>query len=251
MPVDLQVYATPELAAGAAARCIVAAAAHAISSHGAFVLALSGGETPRPLYGRLAEEPFASSIDWGRVQVVWGDERCVPPDDAESNYGMARELLLDRVPLPPANIHRIRGEDDPASAAAAYEQVLRGLLHRPDGPPRTSPGSRIDLVLLGLGADGHTASLFPGEAAVHDSARWVEVSRLPGDGRQRVTLTPRLLNAAAEVVFLVCGEEKAGILREVLAGPCRPHQLPAQLIHPVEGSARWILDASAAASLDT
>jgi 6-phosphogluconolactonase len=250
VPADLQVYATPDLAAGAAARRIVAAAAQAISDHGAFIVALSGGETPRRVYRQLAQEPCASSIDWKRVQVLWGDERCVPPDDPASNFGMARATLLARVPLPAANVHRIRGEDDPAAAATAYERTLRDLLRTPDGPPRSPPGGRIDLVLLGLGADGHTASLFPGAMAIHDSPRWVEAARHPGDARWRITLTPRLLNAAAEVVFLVWGADKAGIVRDVLEGASRPHLLPAQLITPATGPARWVLDAAAAASLE-
>ena len=177
-----------------------------------------------------------SSVMWSRVQVLWGDERCVPPHHAESNYRMARETLLDRVPVPTANVHRIHGEDDPTIAAADYETTLRALL-------------RIDLVLLGLGEDGHTASLFPGSAAVHEQTRWVMPARATAASMWRITLTPAVINAAAEVVFIVSGAAKAGILRRVLEGPRRPQSLPAQAIAPTNGRVRWCVDAAAAAEL--
>src|SRR5579859_5888133 len=151
MASDVEVLPTAALAAEAAARRFVLAAGEAIRSRGAFVVALSGGSTPRSMFARLAAEPSRSSVEWALVQILWGDERCVPPDDAASNYGMARETLLDQVRIPGANVHRIRGEDDPAAAAAAYERVIRGVLGTPAGPPRGISGARIDLVLLGLG----------------------------------------------------------------------------------------------------
>ena len=177
-----------------------------------------------------------SSVMWSRVQVLWGDERCVPPDHVESNYRMARETLLDHVPVPAANVHRIHGEDDPAIAAAAYETTLRAL-------------ARIDLVLLGLGEDGHTASLFPGGAAVHEQTRWVMAAQAAPGSMWRITLTPAVINAAAEVLFLVSGGAKAGILRRVIAGPRRPQELPAQAIATSNGRVRWCVDAAAAAEL--
>ncbi len=183
-----------------------------------------------------------SSVMWSRVQVLWGDERCVPPHHAESNYRMARETLLDRVPVPAANVHRIHGEDDPASAAKAYEATLRALLRRP-------AAARIDLILLGLGEDGHTASLFPGSAAVHEQTRWVMAAHAAAGSMWRITLTPAVINAAAEVLFLVSGAAKAGILRRVLEGPRRPQSLPAQAIAPTNGRVRWCVDAAAAAEL--
>jgi len=136
MGFELQVLPTASLVAEAAARRFVAIANDAIRSRGEFVVALSGGSTPRSMSARLAAEPGASNVDWSRVQVLWGDERCVPPDQAASNYRMAREALLDHVPIPAANVHRIRGEDDPGAAATAYEQVIRGVLRTPTGPPR-------------------------------------------------------------------------------------------------------------------
>jgi len=177
-----------------------------------------------------------SSVMWSRVQVLWGDERCVPPHHPESNYRMARETLLDRVPVSPANVHRIHGEDDPAIAAADYETTLRALLP-------------IDLVLLGLGEDGHTASLFPGDAAVHEQTRWVMAAHAAAGSMWRITLTPAVINAAAEVLFIVSGAAKAGILRRVLEGPRRPQSLPAQAIAPTNGRVRWCVDAAAAAEL--
>ena len=246
---DLEVLPTAALAAQAAARRFVAAANDAIRSRGEFVVALSGGSTPRSMYARLAAEPDASGVNWSRVQVLWGDERCVPPDHAASNYRMAREALLDHVSIPAANVHRIRGEDDPGEAATVYERVIRGVLRTPLGPPRDAPGARIDLVLLGLGEDGHTASLFPSALAVHDSPCWVRAEYVQAVSAWRVTLTTITFNAAAEVAFLVTGVAKAPILRQVLEGPWRPYQLPAQLIAPTAGRVRWFVDAPAAAAL--
>lgn len=238
MNAAVEVLPTPERAAEAAALRFVAAADRAIRARGAFLVSLSGGHTPRRMYELLATPRFAGQVDWPRVQVCWGDERCVPPDSAESNYRMAWEALLSRVPLPAGNVHRVRGEDDPSVAARHYDGVLHELL---DHPP-----SQLDLVLLGLGGDGHTASLFPGATAVHDSARWVEPAYHEADGRWRVTLTPRLINMADEVVFLVSGRDKATVVERVLAGPLTPHALPAQLIAPVHGTVTWLLDAAAA-----
>ncbi|PYO86549.1 MAG: 6-phosphogluconolactonase [Gemmatimonadetes bacterium] len=213
--------------ADAVAARFVAAAAEAIASR---------------TYLRLGTEALVSEVMWSRVHVLWGDERCVPPDHVESNYRMARETLLDHVPVPAANVHRIHGEDDPATAAAAYEATLRALLQTPTG-------ARIDLVLLGLGEDGHTASLFPGGAAVHEQTRWVMAARASAGSMWRITLTPAVINAAAEVLFLVSGGAKAGILGRVIEGPRRPQELPAQAIAPSNGRVRWCVDAAAAAEL--
>src|SRR3989475_7380393 len=202
------------------------------------------------MYAHLAAEPDASGVNWSRVQVLWGDERCVPPDHAASNYRMAREALIDHVPIPAANVHRIRGEDDPAEAATVYERVIRDVLRTPQGPPRDTPGARIDLVLLGLGDDGHTASLFPGAIEIPDGEPWVAARYHVAGALWRVTLTPVLINAAAEVMFLVSGEAKAAIVRRVLEGPRRPEELPAQLIAPAGGRLLWLLDAAAARDLE-
>jgi len=247
--VDLEIQPTAALAAAAAARHFLLAAESAIRSHGRFVVALSGGATPRAMYARLATESRDRALDWTRVTVLWGDERCVPPDHASSNYRMVREALLDLVPVSPANVHRIRGEDVPAHAAAAYEKVIRSVLRTPIGPPSSRPGERIDLVLLGLGEDGHTASLFPGSAATHDRVSWVRAEFVSTVSMWRISLTPAIINAAAEIVFLVSGGAKAGIVRQVLQGPRQPDGLPAQLIAPTSGRVCWMLDRAAAAQL--
>lgn len=261
-PFDILVLPTPDGLADAAAERFTVAAGEAVRSHGSFIVALSGGTTPQRLYERLAAPPYAAAVPWSRVTVLWGDERRVPPDDAASNYRMAREALLDHVPIPAANVHRIRGEDSPAAAANGYERTLRGVLGTPHGPPRTAPGARIDLVLLGLGEDGHTASLFPGAmivapadaSAADGDERWVVAGRLGAAGAAagspwRVTLTPGIFNAAAEILFLVAGEAKAAIVRRVLEGPRMPDALPAQRIAPTDGRLLWLLDAGAAHDL--
>src|SRR5256712_10448716 len=167
MRADLAVLPSAAALADAAAGRFVAAAGDAISSRGQFIVALSGGSPPRDTYLRRGREALVSKVMWSRVQVLWGDERCVPPDHVESNYRMARETLLDRVPVPAGNVHRIHGEDDPATAAEAYEAMLRALLRTPAGPPTPTAGARIDLGPLGLGEDGPNATPLPGGAAAH------------------------------------------------------------------------------------
>jgi 6-phosphogluconolactonase len=209
-------------------------------AHDPFSVALSGGGTPRRLYETLAAPPFCEHIPWERVHVFWGDERCVPPDDAGSNYRMARETLLDRVPLPAGNVHRIRGELGPEAAAQDYAQQLRAFF----GAQRPA----LDLILLGMGDDGHTASLFPGSGALHETRRPVVGVTAYYQDRpaRRVTLTPPAINAARQVIFLVAGAGKAQVLRDVLDGPCQPDVLPAQIVRPAAGSLSWLVDAAAA-----
>lgn len=239
---------TEALMAGAAER-FVSVAAQAINESGRFVVALAGGSTPRRLYELLATSAYAPRVEWSRAHLFWGDERCVPPDDPGSNYRMAREALLSRVPLPEANVHRVRGEDAPARAAAAYERELRETLGTRHGLPRRAPGRRLDLVLLGMGDNGHTASLFPGFTAVRERNRWVVAEYVAEVSMWRITLTPPVLNAAAHVMFLVSGAKKAAMLHRVLEGPSEPDVLPAQAIAPREGVLTWLVDAAAAARL--
>jgi 6-phosphogluconolactonase len=223
---------------------IVALARAAIAARGRVLLALSGGSTPRPLYELIATQPYAGRIDWSRVHLFWGDERSVPPDHPESNYRMTKEALIDHVLIPADNVHRIRGEDDPARAAFAYERVLRGFFGAGEVPERS-----FDLVLLGVGADGHTASLFPGTPATHEQRLWVmpvHVDR-PRD-MWRVTLTPVVLNAAGDITFLVTGAEKAARVRQVLKESDRP-EVPAQLVCPTHGTLHWMVDAAAGSDL--
>ena len=232
---------SPADVAGAAAERFVALAAAAIGARGRFTVALSGGSTPKALYARLAAPAFASRVDWARVHVFWGDERCVPPDHASSNYRMAREALLEHVPVPAAQVHRLRGEDDPAAAADAYDRELRTAF--PQG------AARFDLALLGMGDNGHTASLFPGLSAVRETARWVVAERVDEVGMWRLTLTPPALNGAAAVVFLVAGRDKAAMLARVLEGPRDVDRLPVQAIAPVDGTVTWLVDDAAASAL--
>jgi 6-phosphogluconolactonase len=173
----------------------------------------------------------------------------VPPEDDASNYRMAREALLDHVPIPTRQVHRIRGDVDPALAAVGYEQILRGLLGEADGA--SAPIAGFDLVLLGLGADGHTASLFPGRPAVQEAARWVVADQVDPNGAWRITLTPLCLNAAASVVFLVAGVGKADAVRAAIEGPSTPDTAPARAIRPRNGRAHWLVDAGAASGLST
>ena len=235
-----------EAAAARAAEVVARLAAEALDARGVCHLALAGGSTPRRCHELLVEQ----EIDWSRMHLWESDERCVPPDDPASNYRMAHEALLAHVPVSEQNVHRIRGEDDPHRAAAAYERVLREVFATPVGPPRPAPGARFDLVLLAMGDNGHTASLFPGGTAVRESERWVVAERIEEVEMWRVTLTPIVINAAAEVAFLVSGAEKAPMLRRVLEGPHEPDALPAQVVAPHDGRLRWLVDAPAAARLD-
>jgi len=234
----------------AGAVAFAAAARAAIGARGRFVTALSGGSTPRALFELLARERFASSIDWERVHVCWGDERAVPPDADASNYRMVREALLDHVPIPASHVHRIENEQPPMTAAAAYERTLRTLFATPTGAPRAVAGGRFDLVLLGMGDNGHTASLFPGLQAVREAERWVVAERVAEVAMWRITLTPIVLNAAANALFLVSGADKAAMLHRVLDGPIDPDALPAQIVAPYHGELRWLADRDAAALLE-
>jgi 6-phosphogluconolactonase len=234
-------FADADALARAAADLITVAAARAIAARGRFVIALAGGETPRATYAYLAHEPFLGRIDWSKVVVAWGDERCVPPDDLASNYRMARETLLDRVPIPPAHVLRLEGEREPREAAARYDAALRSLFG--DTP-------RFDLILLGLGDDGHTASLFPGTAALDARDAWAVANYVPKFDVWRLTLTLPVLNAADEVVFLVTGAKKAAVLAEVVNHPGPDSPYPAARVQPARGTLRWLVDAHAAVELN-
>lgn len=237
---DIRVYSDAEQLTRAAAEHFVELAALAIAARGRFSVALSGGSTPRSLYSLLAMDEFARRVDWSHVYIFWGDERCVPPDHPDSNYRMAQEALLDHVALPAQNIFRIRGEIEPAQAAAEYDRTLRMFF-------RDSPGARFDLLWLGMGDDGHTASLFPGAAALDEQVQWVIENYVEAKKAWRITLTPPAINAAANVTFLVSGAGKAERLRQVLKGAYQPRELPAQLVNPVNGHLIWMVDSSAAA----
>jgi 6-phosphogluconolactonase len=241
---EVEIFPDKNALVRAEAERIVKLAREAIASRGRCLVALSGGSTPKPLYELLATPPYAGQLDWSGVHLFWGDERCVPPDHPDSNYRMTREALLDRVPLPAENVHRIRGEDDPRRAAEAYERTLREWFG-PEDPPKRS----FDMVLLGMGPDGHTASMFPGSDAATETRRWAMAVHVERPREMwRVTLTTVVLNAAADVTFLVAGADKAPRLHEVLQRRSdRP--LPAERIHPARGSLHWLVDDAAAAAL--
>lgn len=229
------------LAESAALR-IVNQAQAALAERDVFSLVLSGGSTPRTLYARLAQKDLAGRVDWPRVHVFWGDERAVPPDDADSNYRMAKEALLDHVPIPPDNVHRIPAEMPPEAAAADYEGTLRAFFAK-------HCGGRFDMVLLGMGDDGHTASLFPSTDVLQEGRRWVVAHHVEKLDAWRITLTLVAINRARLAVFIVSGSGKAARLREVLYGPEHMQTLPAQMIRPPEGRLLWLVDEAAAGSL--
>jgi len=243
--VSIEILPDAEALALRAADLFALAAQEAAAARGRFAAALSGGETPRALYRLLARQQFSQKVPWRRVQLYWGDERCVPPDDVASNYGMAREAFIKHVPLPEANVHRVHGEEVPDKAALAYEKELRALaaLERPQ-----SELPVFDLVLLGLGGDGHTASLFPHSDALTVEERFAVATEAP-DGSPRVSVTYPVINAARRVWFLVSGAEKAGMVAEVLEGLRVPEAVPAQGVRPVHGQLTWLLDEAAAAEL--
>lgn len=243
----VEILPSPGAVMAAAAERFVEAAARATGARERFLVALSGGSTPEQLYRLLASEPYRSRVDWSRVRVFWGDERCVPPDDAASNYRMARQALLDNIPIPAANVHRIRGEAEPAVAAREYEDVLREQLGIADGPPR--PDAGLDLVLLGLGPDGHTASLFPGSPALLERERWCLATEGPVAPHGRVTLTPVVLRTAGALLFLVTGSDKAVVLRRVLGDGPGSEREPTRAVQDRPGAVQWLVDSAAAAGL--
>ncbi len=238
---DVQVLPTKNDVARKAADEFVRAVAESVQERGAFSVALAGGSTPLGMYQLLAGEPYRSQVEWERVLFFWGDERCVPPDDPESNYGAAAAALVSRLGLPEANVHRMRGELDPHEAATAYERELR---HAIGGEP-----PRFDLILLGMGDDGHTASLFPGTDALGETGRIVVANHVPKLDAWRLTFTSTLINAAHRVLFLVTGEGKAEALRAVLEGEPDPNTYPSQLVQPTDARLLFLLDEPAAGLL--
>ena len=242
---EIRVLEDADSLAQAAAAEFLSATSEALRNAPTAAVALSGGSTPRRLYSLLAGDEFRRRVAWARIHFFFGDERHVPPDDPESNYRMAAEAMLSRAPVPPDNVHRIRAEDPSAeSAARAYEREMEDHF-------RLAPGQfpRFDLALLGLGADGHAASLFPGTKALSETRRRAVSNWVGKLDTDRITLTAPTFNASAAVVFLVSGEDKAAPLRSVLEGAYEPGQLPAQLIRPTAGRLLWLADRAAAQRL--
>lgn len=234
---NVQIYDSPQELAEAAARAFVEEAARAIAERGRFAVALAGGSTPKATYEALARD-HAGEVDWPNVHVFFGDERTVPPDDEDSNYRMALEALLDHVPV--GSAHRMRGELPPDEAAASYEEELEGFFG--ERPPV------LDLVMLGIGEDGHTASLFPETPALGVTDRLAFANPVDKMETTRLTLTVPVLNASREVRFLVAGAGKADALAEILEGEADPSAYPATLVRP-PGGPTWMLDRDAASSL--
>lgn len=215
-----------------------------LKSSDRFTVALSGGSTPKGLFSLLASS-YRERLPWGRIFFFWGDERHVPPDSSESNYRMANEALLSKVPIPPANIFRVPAENSDANRAAAeYEETLRNFFH-----PASGVFPQFDLILLGMGPDGHCASLFPGTAALQEKSKLVVANWVDKFKTFRITFTAPLINQARVVEFLVAGADKSASLYEVLEGSGSTDQFPSKMIHPVNGQLIWLVDKAAAASL--
>lgn len=243
----VRILADPQALHRAAAEEFVSRAKRAVQSQGRFAVALSGGSTPSGLYALLAsDQTLRREAPWESMHFFWGDERHVPPDHPDSNYRTACEVLLAKVPVPAANVHRIPAENPNVDEVAqAYEDAMRAFFRLSEGQ-----FPRFDLVLLGLGADGHTASLFPGTEALHEKQRLAVASRVASLTANRITLTAPVFNNAACVAFLVSGADKATSLKRVLAGRQAPEQLPAQLIRPADGELLWLVDEAAASLLN-
>jgi 6-phosphogluconolactonase len=243
-PIELRRLTTPQDLFQAAAEEVIRSATDAVAQRGRFTIALSGGSTPRNLYTLIAANASAT-LPWSQMFFFWGDERHVPPDSPDSNYRMAQEALLSKVPVPPANIFPVPAENpDAAQAAEIYEQTLRKFF-------AVAPGEfpRFDLILLGMGPDGHTASLFPETPALQEKSRLVVANWVEKLGSSRITFTLPLLNAARRVAFLVSGTDKAAALHEVLEGKAPAEKYPSRLVQPSEGKVIWFVDRAAASEL--
>jgi 6-phosphogluconolactonase len=244
---EVRVYQNAGQVNRALAERFVSITSKAIAARGRFVVSLAGGNTPRGAYELLTTSEYTALIDWQNANVFWDDERCVPPESLESNARTVREAFLNHVPVPVNQIHRIRGEIDPIQAAEEYDKALRDFFRN-----RMQSGKpRFDLVLLGMGVDGHTASLFPGAESLREDKKWAVAHQIKTLNTWRITLTPVALNAASNLIFLVMGSDKADTVKRVLEGEPNPEELPAQIIKPENGNVIWLLDEPAASKLET
>lgn len=219
----------------------IRAANDAIKERGVFSVALSGGGTPRPVYEALGDPAHRGRVDWAKVHLFWGDERHVPPTDAQSNYRMVKEALLDQIDIPTANVHRVPAEMEVRMAAFQYEEDLRQFF--------SGEWPRFDFVFLGMGGDGHTASLFPGSAALNEEHRWFVANYAESMASWRLTLSAPAINAARLILVMVAGEGKAARLKAVLDGPHAPYEMPIQIIAPENGEMIWLVDEAAAGEI--
>jgi len=243
MNADIHIFKDNDALSHTAAEIFVATAQQAVQARERFLVALSGGSTPSGLYQLLTSEPFRDQVDWKKTFVFWGDERCVPPDNEGSNYFQANEILLEQVPIPRENILRVKGELVPYEASTAYARTLKEFADPEFDWPR------FDLVLLGMGEDGHTASLFPGSQVDFNSPTLAVTADYQGRPANRVTLTPAVFNSARKIIFLVTGPKKATILSYVLGSESTVEQYPVQRIQPTEGQIIWLVDETAASKL--
>jgi len=240
---NILIFEDGEQVARAATERFIELAKQSIEAQGRFSVALSGGSTPKRIYSLLASDEYRTRVEWPKVHLFFGDERTVPPDHPDSNYRMANEAMISHVPIPAENVHRMVGEGDAVTNARLYEDELRVFFDGEAWP-------RFDLVMLGMGDDGHTASLFPGSRALHEQAAWVVANWVEKFNTFRITLSAPAINHAAHVMFIVTGAAKAERLPEVISGPRQPDRLPSQLIHPeTEGALEWFVDKAAAAKL--
>jgi 6-phosphogluconolactonase len=237
---ELHIFETPDDLAAALADAFVAEARSAIAERGAFFVSLAGGTTPKNAYRLLAQEPRRGSVDWNHVFLYFGDERCVPPDSEQSNYHMAMDAFLRDVRIPADHVHRINGEDEPLQAARDYAQLLIETMG--DLP-------RFDLILLGMGPDGHTASLFPGTDPLTDNDRLVRAAYVAKLSAYRITFTPLVINNARRVIVATEGLPKAPAVYAVREGPYDPQLHPVQIVAPADGRLNWFVDRAAAAEL--
>ena len=242
--ITYRISPTPAEVAAAAAQLFTTAVIEAVKARGTARVAISGGTTPKAMFALLAAEPFASQVPWDKLDLFWVDERCVPPDHADSNYRMTRENLLSKVPLPADRIHRMEGELAPEVAAARYESTIRNAFRLEGAQTPT-----FDLILLGMGDDGHTASLFPHTEGLNDLTHIVIANHVPQKDTWRITLTSPVINQGREVAFLIEGAAKAQVLHDVFLGPFQPDTYPSQIIRPASGRLTLLLDSAAAAKL--
>jgi 6-phosphogluconolactonase len=241
--VHIAIYPDIHTLSQQAAQYIVRIASESIVTRGRFTIALSGGTTPRELYSLLGSEPYRSQIDWKLVHIFWGDERCVPADSPDSNYHMAYEVLLSKIPIPALQIHRMPADQPDRDAASQEYSVEMQRTFGTNGIPN------FDLIQLGMGPEGHTASLFPHQPSLHEQQRLVMPVSVPKPPPDRLTFTPPLLNAARNILFLVSGSEKADALQAVLEGAYQPDEYPAQIVRPASGEVVWMVDKNAAQNI--
>jgi len=240
---QIAIYPDSDTLSHQAAQYIVRLANEAIVTRGRFSIALSGGSTPKELYSLLATEPYRSQLAWPSIEIFWSDERCVPPESPDSNYAMAHEVLLSKIPIPANHIHRMPA-DKADRDAASQEYTLE--MQRTFG---TNGIPSFDLLQLGMGPEGHTASLFPHQPSLQEQQRLVMPVTVPKPPPPRLTFTPLILNASRHILFLVTGSEKADALHAVLEADYQPEEYPAQIIRPPNGEVTWMLDTNPAAKL--